>query len=85
MSEKQAQYGNQTPVLYENFQAIRNILSSPQFVIPTETEELANLIYTYSYNWAVVLAFFGELAKAKGLSLDTVSISQEIHRLIGEE
>jgi len=62
-----------------------NILDTTSIVIPTETEELAQLIYTYSYDWAVVLAFFAELAKSKGIILDVMSVAQEIRRLIGEE
>jgi len=58
---------------------------TPQLVIPTEPDEIANMIYNYSYDWEVVLAFFTELARAKGVIFDSVSVSQEVRRLIGEE
>jgi hypothetical protein len=63
-----------------------NILeSTPVFYIPTDEDELASLIYTYSCDWAETLYFFEQLAKARHIILDTVSISEKIRQLIGEE
>ena len=62
-----------------------NILDNPLIVIPTDVEELAQLIYTHSYDWSVTLDFFVRVAQSRGIILDSVSISEEIRKLIGEE
>jgi hypothetical protein len=63
-----------------------NILGSIMlFQITTDEDELAQLIYTYSYDWAVVLDFFDKMARARHMILNTVEISNKIRKLIGEE
>ena len=55
------------------------------FIIPTDEEEIASMIYTHSYDWSVVLDFFDKMARAKHIVFDAVSISEKIRQLIGEE
>ena len=43
--------------------------------IPTDSEELANLLLTHSRDWAENLLFLEKVARSRGVHLDTVSVS----------
>lgn len=53
--------------------------------IPTDSWELANLIYNNSYDWAVVLDFFDQVAKKRGIVIKTLEVAEMIRQLNGEE
>lgn len=59
--------------------------TSPLIQIPTDPDELAVLLDTYSRDWAENLLFLSNLAKKFGIPLDTVSVSEKVLELIGEE
>lgn len=52
-----------------------SVLSNdPLLWIPTNPEELADLIYSQSYDWAAVLDFVDKVARSKGIEIDTLSV-----------
>ena len=53
--------------------------------IPTETEDLALLIYHNSYDWAVCLDWIDTVAKKRGIIIKTLEVAERIRQLIGEE
>ena len=53
--------------------------------IPTNSEDLATLIYNNSYDWAVVLDFFDQVAKKRGIVIKTLEVADMIRQLNGEE
>ena len=64
-----------------------NILSNdPLLWVPTNPEELADLIYDKSTDWAMVLDFLDKAAKSKGIEIDTLSVSNLIQdRIVYED
>lgn len=63
-----------------------HILSNLYMIdVPTNSEDLANLIYNNSYDWAVVLDFFDQVAKKRGIIIKTLEVADMIRQLNGEE
>lgn len=52
--------------------------------LPTDSDELASLIYENSGDWEVCLNFLATVAKKQGLILKTWDIAQKIREFIGE-
>lgn len=62
-----------------------DVVFTPTLQIPTDPDELAVLLDTYSRDWGENLLFLSNLAKKFGIPLDTVSVSEKVLELIGEE
>lgn len=63
----------------------RSILNSdPLIHIPSNPEELADIIFNNSVDWALTLDFLDRYSKAKGIELDTLQISSIIQGKIGD-
>ena len=54
-------------------------------VLPTDEEELANLLLLHSYDWEPVLAFLDSVSKSRGLLLRANRVAQIIHEAYAEE
>lgn len=64
----------------------RYILNSdPLLHVPTDPQELANVVFEYSVDWAIVLDFLNKYAASRGIELDTLEISNVIQDKIGLE
>lgn len=53
-------------------------------IIPTNPEELADMLDTYARDWGEVLVFLNNVAKSQGIELDTVRVSESIVKGYGE-
>lgn len=64
----------------------RYILNSdPLLHIPTDPQELADAVFDYSVDWAIVLDFLNKYAASRGIELNTLEISNKIQDKIGLE
>lgn len=64
----------------------RYILNSyPLLHLPTDPQELANVVFEYSVDWAIVLDFLNKYAASQGIELDTLEISNLVQDKIGLE
>ena len=52
-------------------------------LLPTSPDELADLLMTHSYDWAVCLDFLEKVALRQGNVIDTVSVSELIRQQQG--
>ena len=59
--------------------------ADPLLWIPTNPENLADLIYTNSMDWAITLDFLDKVARSKGIEIDTLSVSKLIQGKIMTE
>ena len=77
---KKAPTESNIPLAYHGILA-----ESPLLMLPTDPDELANLLHNLSYDWAVDLDFIDRVARARGIEVDTVLVSQKVRDMIGEE
>jgi hypothetical protein len=53
-------------------------------MLPTNPDELADILHNFSYDWAVDLDFIDRVARARGIEVDTVLVSQKVRDMIGD-
>lgn len=59
-----------------------NILDSTQYIItiPTNSEELANLIDNYAHDWSPVLDFFDSVSKSQGITINKREVAEILRK-----
>ena len=63
----------------------RSILSSdPLIHLPSNPEELAEIIFNNSVDWALTLDFLDRYTKTKGIEINALRISDLIQNKIGD-
>ena len=62
-----------------------NILNhDPLLMLPTNPEELAVLLDTYSTDWWEVLSFLDRVAEWKGIVIDKTEVIAQMMKIMGE-